>query len=170
MLPQGSWRFEAQPPTAVAQAELSELAREIFADLLDQLSDVAGRLKKLDARIVAICRSDAACRRLATLPGVGPIIATALVAAVDDGRHFRSGRELAAWIRLVPRQYTTAALLANFAAVSQPDLNLSQLADYLLRRVTLPCHCLPPRKRPNLNQAWTGLEGAGLAETDSREF
>jgi transposase len=40
-------------------------------------------------------------------PGVGPVIATALVAAVGDGRHFRSGRELAAWIGLVPRQYTT---------------------------------------------------------------
>jgi transposase len=44
---------------------------------------------------------------LSKLPGVGPVVATALVAAVDDGRHFRSGRELAAWIGLVPRQYTT---------------------------------------------------------------
>jgi Transposase IS116/IS110/IS902 family len=44
------------------------------------------------------------CRRLSKLPGVGPVIATAIVAAVDGGRHFRSGRELAAWIGLVPRQ------------------------------------------------------------------
>jgi transposase len=58
-------------------------------------------------RIIAICREDHASRRLATLPGVGPIIATALVASIDDGRHFRSGRELAAWIGLVPRQHTT---------------------------------------------------------------
>jgi transposase len=107
VLPQGSWRFEAQAPATVAQAELSDLAREIFADLLNQLDDVNGRLKKLDTRIVSICRSNAACRRLAVLPGIGPIIATAMVAAVDDGRHFRSGRELAAWIGLVPRQYTT---------------------------------------------------------------
>lgn len=94
-------------PAAIAEAELSDLTPEIFTDLLDQLSDVNRRIKKLDARIVAICRSHAACRRLAQLPGVGPIIATALVAAVDDGRHFHSGRELAAWIGLVPRQYTT---------------------------------------------------------------
>jgi transposase len=107
VLPQGSWRFEAQAPAAVAQAELSDLAREIFADLLNQLDDVNRRLKKLDTRIISICRSNAACRRLAVLPGIGPVIATALVAAVDDGRHFRSGRELAAWIGLVPRQYTT---------------------------------------------------------------
>jgi transposase len=54
-----------------------------------------------------ICRDREDCRRLAKLPGVGPIIATALVASVDDARHFRSGREPAAWIGLAPRQYTT---------------------------------------------------------------
>ena len=107
VLPQGPWRFAAQAPVAIAEAELSDLAREIFTDLLDQLCDVNRRIEKLDAKVVAICRSHEACRRLAKLPGVGPIIATALIAAVDDGRHFHSGRELAAWIGLVPRQYTT---------------------------------------------------------------
>ncbi len=107
VLPQGPWRFAQQAPAAIAAAGLSELARALFADLLDQLRDVNKRLDGLDAHILAICRANAACRRLATLPGVGPIIATALVASVDDGRQFRSGRELAAWIGLVPRQYTT---------------------------------------------------------------
>ena len=107
VLPQGASRFAQQAHQAVAEAELSPLAREIFADLFDQLRDVNGRLEKLDARIVAICREHEACRRLSRLPGVGPVIATALVASIDDGRHFRSGRELAAWIGLVPRQYTT---------------------------------------------------------------
>ena len=107
VLPQGPWRFATQAPAAIAQAELSDLTRELFLELLDQLDDLNRRVSKLDTRIVAICRSHAACRRLAKLPGVGPIIATALVATVDDGRHFRSGRELSAWIGLVPRQYTT---------------------------------------------------------------
>ena len=107
VLPQGPWRFVAQAPAAVADAELSTLAREIFSDLFDQLGELNGRLQKLDRQLVAICRENDACRRLTKLPGVGPVIATALVAAVDDGRHFRSGRELAAWIGLVPRQYTT---------------------------------------------------------------
>lgn len=65
------------------------------------------RVAEIDRKLVAICRTDERCKRLATLPGVGPVIATALVAAVDDGRHFSSGRALAAWIGLVPRQYTT---------------------------------------------------------------
>jgi transposase len=91
----------------VNEAELSQLARELFAQLLDQLRDVDGRLEKLDARLVRICRTDEACRRLSGIPGVGPVIATGLVAAIGDGHDFRSGRQLAAWIGLVPRQYTT---------------------------------------------------------------
>jgi transposase len=126
VLPKGAWRFAAQAPAAVAGAELSELAREIFTDLLDQLAHLTGRLKKLDTRILTVCRANAAARRLAVLPGVGPIVAIALVAAVNDGRCFRSGRELAAWIGLVPRQYTTGG---------KPKLGgIGRRANHYLRR------------------------------------
>jgi transposase len=84
----------------IAGAELSPLARAIFSELLDQLSDLDRRLKKLDATMISVCRTNATCRRLAKLPGVGPVVATAIVAAVNDGRQFRSGREMAAWIGL----------------------------------------------------------------------
>jgi hypothetical protein len=97
VLPKGAWRFAAQAPAAVAGAELSELAREIFTDLLDQLAHLTDRLKKLDMRILTMCRANEAARRLAVLPGVGPIVATALVAAVNDGRYFRSA--LRYWYR-----------------------------------------------------------------------
>lgn len=107
VLPQGPWRFAAQAPLAVQNAALSDLGRELFLELLDQLTDVNGRVAKLARKISEICREREDCRRLSELPGVGPIIATALVASVEDGSHFKSGRELAAWIGLVPRQYTT---------------------------------------------------------------
>jgi transposase len=107
ILPQGAWRFLAQAGDAVADAELSDLARALFGDMLDELGGLDLRLEKLDRQLAAVCRTNEACRRLSKLPGVGAVVATALVAAVDDGRHFRSGRELAAWIGLVPRQYTT---------------------------------------------------------------
>ncbi len=107
VLPQGPWRFTAQAPAAIAGADLSDLARAIFGELLDQLSDLDRRIKKLDATMVSLCRTNETCRRLAKLPGIGPVVATAIVAAVNEGRHFRSGREMAAWIGLVPRQYTT---------------------------------------------------------------
>jgi len=108
VLPRGSSRFTTRAPEAVADAQLSDLARDLFAELFDQLSDVDERIKTLDARIVAICRLNEAARRLAALPGVGPLIATALVASIGAGRRFRSGRQLAAWIGLVPRQHTTS--------------------------------------------------------------
>src|SRR6516164_888083 len=107
VLPQGPWRFMAQAPTAIAGADLSDLARAIFGELMGQLDDLDRRIQKLDAMIVTLCRTNETCRRLAKLPGVGPIIATAIVGSVNDGRQFRSGREMAAWIGLVPRQYTT---------------------------------------------------------------
>ena len=107
ILPQGASRFLEQARDALAEAELSDLARGLFSDMLKELDTLDLRIAKLDRQLAAICRANEDCRRLSKLPGVGPVVATALVAAVDDGRHFRSGRELAAWIGLVPRQYTT---------------------------------------------------------------
>src|SRR5918994_3450077 len=107
VLPQGAKRFTLQVRQAVVEAELSDLARELFEELLDQLGDLDRRIAHIDKHLIAICRDKAACRRLVGIPGIGPVVATALLAAVDDGRQFGSGRDLAAWIGLVPRQYTT---------------------------------------------------------------
>jgi transposase len=65
VLPQGPWRFIAQAPAAVAGADLSELARAIFSELLEQLDDLDRRIKQLDATMVALCRTNETCRRLA---------------------------------------------------------------------------------------------------------
>jgi transposase len=58
----------------------------------------------IEDRIVAWARNDAASRRLISIPGVGPITATAIAVTVTDPSCFRSGRQLAAWLGLVPRQ------------------------------------------------------------------
>jgi len=68
VLPQGPWRFAMQAPTAMADADLSGLAREIFSELLDQLTDLNRRVEKLDAKVVAIYRASEVCRRVAKLP------------------------------------------------------------------------------------------------------
>jgi transposase len=126
VLPKGPARLSADGPDAVASAPLSALGRELFAALFDQLHNLKARISALDERLVTICRENAATRRLASLPGVGPVIATALVASIDDGRHFRSGRELAAWIGLVPRQHTTGG---------KPKLGgIGRQANHYLRR------------------------------------
>jgi len=56
-----------------------------------------------------LAREDAACRRLMTVPGVGPLIATAMIAAVADGSALGHGRDFAAWLGLVPRQMSTCS-------------------------------------------------------------
>lgn len=107
VIPVGAVRFRKYIRTAVAEAKLSALARQSFNALIAEFEALDKRVAEIDRKLIAICRADDRCKRLATLPGVGPVIATALIAAVDDGRHFASGRALAAWIGLVPRQYTT---------------------------------------------------------------
>lgn len=107
VIPVGAFRFRKDIRTAISEASLSTLAKQSFNALIAEFEVLDKRINEIDRKLVAICRTDERCKRLATLPGVGPVIATALIAAVDDGQHFSSGRALAAWIGLVPRQYTT---------------------------------------------------------------
>src|SRR3954467_6487253 len=65
------------------------------------------RIESLTAEIEAIARSHASCQRLMSVPGVGPVISTAMVAAVGEGDAFERGRDFGAWLGLVPRQYST---------------------------------------------------------------
>jgi transposase len=61
----------------------------------------------LNNDIERICASDAACQRLQQIPGIGPLVGSALVAAIGNGAAFRRGRDLSAWLSLVPKQYST---------------------------------------------------------------
>jgi transposase len=82
-------------------------ARSCLLALRDQLALVKRQLVEADRRILAWHRSSELSQRLAKIPGVGPLIATALVASIPDPHAFRSGRDLSAWIGLVPRQNST---------------------------------------------------------------
>jgi transposase len=83
---------------------LDQIAREALLPLVAQLRDAQRRIADLDRRILNWHRSNTASRRLETIPGVGPITASAIVATITDPSLFRSGRQLAAWLGLVPRQ------------------------------------------------------------------
>ena len=83
------------------------LARVCLDSLVASLATVEKEAASNERRIQVWHRSNEACRRLETIPGIGPTIATALVASVSDPSVFKSGRELAAWIGLVPKQSST---------------------------------------------------------------
>jgi len=86
---------------------LSEMSREVIAELFDFLGQIDQRVRSFDRRIEAVFRANAACQRIARICGVGPKTATAVVAAVGDGQEFKNGRHLAAWMGLVPRQHSS---------------------------------------------------------------
>ncbi len=90
-----------------AAPELSPRIRVLVTDLVEEWARIDARIKAFDAEFVAIARANPAMRRLSTVPGIGPINATALVAAVGEADAFGKGRDLAAWLGLVPRQATT---------------------------------------------------------------
>ena len=78
--------------------------RMILQQLWDEWRSLGTDIAAVTKEIAA---ADDGCRRLLAIPGVGPIVATALVAAVADGTGFKRGRDLAAWLGLVPRQHST---------------------------------------------------------------
>jgi transposase len=79
----------------------------IVEDLIGDWSHLDERIENVTEEIEALARGDASCRQLMTVPGVGPIIASAMVAAIGNGTAFAKGRDFAAWLGLVPKQMST---------------------------------------------------------------
>ncbi|GFE77041.1 IS110 family transposase [Novosphingobium sp. TCA1] len=82
-------------------------ATMVVAMLSQQTLDTHVRLREIDKALTALQRSDDVARRLSTIPGIGPIGATALSASVTDPHQFKSGRQFAAWLGLTPLQNST---------------------------------------------------------------
>jgi len=78
--------------------------RELFLDLYNQFKDIDKRIDIYDKKIETVAKEHDKCRQLLSIRGIGPITATALVAAVGDAHEFSSGRQLAAFLGLVPKQ------------------------------------------------------------------
>jgi len=87
--------------------DLTELCREMLGSLLAFLYEIDTRIHEFDKRIERVFRESEAFRRVASIRGVGPKIATAIIAAVGDGHEFENGRHMAAWLGLVPRQHSS---------------------------------------------------------------
>ena len=86
---------------------LPALARQALTDLYAHLSLLDERIRDYERQIVQLARQNEAACRLRAITGVGPIIALAMVATVGDARSFDSGRQFAAWLGLVPRQWSS---------------------------------------------------------------
>ena len=87
--------------------ELTPMARDAIGELCDLFRDLDRRIASFDKKIEQVFRNSETCQRIATIKGVGPKTATAIVAAIGDGAEFKNGRHLAAWVGLVPRQFSS---------------------------------------------------------------
>lgn len=128
-LPQGRRRVRGELPRILEDAEngLTPLFRELLFALYEDLIRLDTRIEELDRQVTAIAKEDDRSRRLMTIPGVGPLGATALLAAIGDINTFKNGRELAAWVGLVPRQHSTGGKERLLGISKRGDVYLRQL-------------------------------------------
>lgn len=110
-----------------ASLKLSDSFRVLLAQLKLELEQLTARIEQMDSVIQHTVKENETCQRLTTIPGVGPVTATALVAAIGNGSGFRRGRDLAAWVGMVPREYSTGG--------KQKLLGISKRGNNYLRRL-----------------------------------
>jgi transposase len=109
VIPQRTSQVRHKRPMVLEDAEngLTATAREWLHALAEELQALDQRIVVTDQQIERVFEADEAWQRLAQLPGIGPLPATALVAAVGDAAECKNGRQFAAWLGLVPRQHST---------------------------------------------------------------
>ena len=144
--PQGIWHIGRLQAHLESDA-VPDPGRRILGLLVRQFEEVEQRLAQVEAEILASHRASPVSRRLARIPGVGPVIATAIVATVPDPSVFRSGREFAAWLGLVPRQRSTGG--------KQRMGRISRQGDrYIRRLLVVGAQSALLRSKEILDNAW----------------
>ena len=98
--------------------KLTALGQELFWKLLQEFVDREKRITYYQEKLEGLATTHPECQRLMTIPGVGPITATALIAAVGDSGVFKNGRQFVAWLGLVPKQHSTGGQ-SNLLGISQ---------------------------------------------------
>ncbi|MFN3213723.1 MAG: IS110 family transposase [Henriciella sp.] len=103
---------------------IPDLARECLTPLANELRHVKRQILETDRKIMRAHRSSDMCQRLETIPGVGPVIATRVVAEVPDPKIFKSGRAFSAWVGLVPKQHSSGGRdrMGRITKTGNPEL------------------------------------------------
>jgi transposase len=133
----GRSKLLKQLPTILEDAEnaVSHVMRALLSQLRNRLQRIQEEIDEITAQIEQIASQDAQAQMLRTIPGVGPLVATALVAAVGNGAHFGRARDLAAWIGLVPRQYSTGGRAKLLGISKRGNSYLRRLLNHGARSV-----------------------------------
>src|SRR5918999_4362752 len=129
VLPQGMTKFRTSVVRKLqeGQCKLTALSTEMFWQLHDEFLALETRLAYYDEKLAAMGRAHPECQRLQTIPGIGPVTATALVAAIGQATQFKNGRQLAAWLGLVPREHSTGGKPRLLGISKRGNIYLSKL-------------------------------------------
>lgn len=109
--------------------------RLLIERLLDHLKELDRQVGELEVQIQLWHRDNSASQKLAKIPGVGPITASAMAASIGDARNFKSGRQLAAWLGIVPRQHSTGGKSTLLGISKRGDTYLRTLLIHGARAV-----------------------------------
>ena len=109
IIPQGIGHVAKRVPEILedGENELPGVFRQLLARLAEHLNELDRQVGELEVQIQSWHRENEASRKLAQIPGIGPITASALVASIGDAKSFKNARQMAAWLGLVPRQHST---------------------------------------------------------------
>jgi transposase len=109
----------------------------IIAELIGDWKYLDERIERVTDEIDTLARADENCRRLITVPGIGPIIASAMVAAIGNGAAFAKGRDFAAWLGLVPKQMSTRVIARFLVASPSAEIGICACCSYKCPRHSL---------------------------------
>jgi transposase len=137
VIPKGVGHVAAKLPGILEDAEngLPGSSRQLFARLLAHFTELDRQVGELEQQIKAWHRQSEASRRLEAIPGVGPLTASALLASIGDAQSFANGRQLAAWLGLVPRQDSTGGKTTLLGISKRGDVYLRTLLIHGARSV-----------------------------------
>ena len=120
-----------------ADEDLTPRMRNLLAMLWNEWKDLELQIEAMNDEVERIASSDAACMRLRQIPGIGPLVATAIVAAIGNGAAFHKGREFAAWLGIVPRQYSTGGKARLYGISKRGNNYLRKILIHGARAVVL---------------------------------
>lgn len=153
VIPKGISCVRKALPSILEDAEnvLSPLFRELLNELYEELVHLDERVHSLEQKLTTLTAQHEDCQRLLTIPGVGLLTATALLAAIGDVTVFKNGRELAAWLGLVPKQHSAGGKQTLMAISKRGDSYLRTLLIHGGRSVARVVH-----KHQDKRNRWIG--------------
>jgi transposase len=120
-----------------ADENLTPRMRNLLAQIWQEWKQLEIDITTISEQIERISTEDEACHRLRQIPGVGPLVSTATVAAIGNGAAFRKGRDFAAWLGLVPRQHSTGGKAKLYGISKRGNLYLRRMFIHGARAVLL---------------------------------